>query len=201
MMGRFRVLPFVVAVSLVVVRAASATPITWEFAGLVSDAHGPYTGVPPDGSLATLDISWDPSTPNQPGCGPGSGRYAAITGASLTVLGVSHAFGGGAIEVNAPQGNCNSGLQTGTEFHMFTQDAFGLFEILADPNPVNMAGNNLLAMLSNVTGAGIFVQGVGNSGFEFKGARRPVPEPASLLLLGSGLATFAAFRRRKRLKN
>ena len=92
-----------------VVRSTSAAPITWMFTGPVDSTESPWTDILPLGTPATLTISWEPSTPQiSPGCPPGSGLYPAVTEATLSVLNYSVPFGGRAIEVSAPNGNCSA---------------------------------------------------------------------------------------------
>ena len=135
---------------------ASATPITWIITGPVSSSTGSWSALFPVGTIANLSVTWEPDTLNPPDCPPGSGRYLAVKAAAapLSILSHSAAYGGGAIEVNAPDGNCNPAAGTGVWFHLFQLSQagppggfsfqLGIRVLGADPNaptlPLIMAG-------------------------------------------------------------
>lgn len=189
---------------------AAAAPITWTITGPVEATLGQWVNVLPLGSPVSLSFTWESTTPSVAGCAPGSGLYAALSGGSLSVLGASVPYGGGAIEVNAPAGNCLPGFGSGVEAHMFypwspgTPAIQGLpihlayDEILASLFPANTNALGLSSILADVNSATVHVQGQAGS-FQFSGAVLPVPEPATLVLFGSGLIAvgLAQSRRRK----
>ena len=184
---------------------ASATPITWIITGPVSSSTGSWSALFPVGTIANLSVTWEPDTLNPPDCPPGSGRYLAVKAAAapLSILSYSAAYGGGAIEVNAPDGNCNPAAGTGVWFHLFQLSQagppggfsfqLGIRVLGADPN-----APTLPLIMAGVFGvAPIVVSGAGGS-FTFHGPLEVVPEPATLVLVGMGLAlAMARCRRRK----
>jgi hypothetical protein len=195
--------------ALCIARPTSAAPITWLFTGQVTGAFDNSGGegfMPPVGSNASLAITWESNT-SRGNCLPGSGLYDAIIDATLYAGGKTAKYGGGAIEVNAPEGNCHPSYGTGVEFHMFGQP-FGqptppwlLNEILAHVGPVDVNAPNLAGILAGVTGGYISVQSTFGAGsFQFSGPMQVVPEPSSMVLLGTGLLAAArkVARRRRR---
>jgi hypothetical protein len=201
-----RIAAVVAVATLAVVRSTSAAPITWMFTGPVDSTESPWTDILPLGTPATLTISWEPSTPQiSPGCPPGSGLYPAVTEATLSVLNYSVPFGGRAIEVSAPNGNC-SAHDFGVVFNMavgpHTPPFLGAFdEIHAVVFPTNRFGANLSAILAPVENGVIFVQHPFFTSFRFRAPLEvltPVPEPATMVLFGSGLAVALGAARAKR---
>jgi len=188
---------------------AIAAPITWTITGPVEATLGQWINVLPVGSPVSLSFTWESTTPNAAGCAPGSGLYAALSGGNLSVLGESVPYGGGAIEVNAPGGNCSPNFGSGVEAHMFYPWSpgtpaiaglpihFAYDQILADLFPADTTAPGLSSILASVNSATVHVQGEAGA-FRFSGAVQPVPEPATMVLFGSGLIAvgFAQCRRR-----
>ncbi len=179
-------------------RPSSATPITWVFTGPVDSTFGQWVDLLPLGTPARLTISWEPSTPQiSPGCPAGSGLYPAVTGATLSFLNYSVPYGGRAIEVSAPNGNCSAhdfGVVVNMAAGSHTPPFMGAFEkIHAVVFPANRFGANLSAILAPVQTGVIYVQSPNTGGNNFRfiapleGAT-PVPEPGTMFLFGSGLA-------------
>ena len=191
-------------------RTAAAEPITWIFTGPVEFTYGQWVDILPLGTPAQLTVTWESSTPSVPGCPPGSGLYPAITGATLSVLNYSVSYGG-AIEVAAPGGNCGfSNLFDGVEFHMFGQSQTGqpftgaFDELFLVVDLADRFGADLSAILAPVEFGTVIVQTLfgPSAGFDFSGPLQevtPVPEPATILLFGSGLAIAVRSARRNRV--
>ena len=189
---------------------ASATPITWTFTGPVELTFGLWVDPLPLGSIASLTFTWEPETLNPPDCVPGTGRYSATSGVTLSVLGASIPFSPGAIEVNAPSGNCIPNFGSGVNGHFFYLPPFppipglpnpvAFQEILAGLSPVDTNAADLASILADVNWASVQVSGAFGGGFRFSGPLQPVPEPTSLVLVGGGLLAVAAggLRFRKR---
>ena len=201
------------AATLIVVALCStralAAPITWSITGPVQATFGQWDNVLPLGSMATLSFTWESTTPNLAGCAPGSGLYAGLSGGNLSVLGASVPYGGGALEVNAPAGNCFPNSGSGVEAHMFYPWSpgtpaipglpihFAYDEILAELFPADTNALGLPLILADVNSATVHVQGQAG-GFQFSGAVQPVPEPATLMLFGSGLIAIGVAQSRRR---
>ncbi len=189
-----------------VARATPAAPITWTLSGPVDLVYGNWVGAVPLGTPANLALTWESSAVNVvPGCPSGSGVFPANLSATLSFLDFAVPYAGGAVEVNAPNGSCQSTVQTGVEFHLFTnfgtpQGAPSFFEILLLVTPTDVYAPTLAGMLANVDRGFISVQSQSQGGFRFQGPVQTTPEPATMLLLGVGLliATRAARRTRRR---
>lgn len=188
-------------------RPALAAPITWTFSGPVDSVYGSWVGSVSPGTPANLAVTWESSAVNVgAGCPAGSGLFPANLSATLSFLDFVVPYSGGAVEVNAPNGSCTASLQTGVEFHLFTD--FGtppgdpsFFELLALVTPADVNAPTLAGILANVGRGSIAVQSaLGQGGFTFQGAMQTTPEPATMLLLGVGLliATRVARRTRRR---
>jgi hypothetical protein len=165
--------------------------------------YGNFAGQVPLGTPANLAITWESSAVNvAPSCPAGSGLFPANLSATLSFLDFVVPYGGGAVEVNAPNGSCQSSLQTGVEFHLFASSGDpSFFEILALVTPADVSAPTLAGILANAERGFINVQSPQTqSGFRFQGPVEIVPEPATMLLLGAGLliATRAARRMRRR---
>jgi PEP-CTERM motif len=188
---------------------ATAASITWMITGPVQTTFGQWVNVLPLGSPVSLSFTWESTTPNAAGCAPGSGLYTALSGGSLSVLGASVPFGGGAIQVNAPAGNCFPNFGSGVEAHMFypwspgtpaipgLPSHFAYDEIVVDLFPADTNALGLPSILANVNSATVHVQGQAGA-FQFSGPVQPVPEPATLILLGSGLIAVGVAQSRRR---
>ena len=180
-----------------------AAPITWTFTGPVDFVYGSFDGQVPLGTPANLAITWESSAVNVGSyCPAGSGLFPADLSGTLSILDFMVPYGGGAVEVNAPEGSCQASLQTGVEFHLFGNAGDpSFFEILALVTPADVNALTLDAILAAAEMGFINVQSpLSNSGFRFQGPVLTTPEPATMLLLGAGLliATRAARRARRR---
>jgi hypothetical protein len=177
-----------------------AAPITWSFTGPISFASGDFLDLL--GAPATYSVTWESSTPIAFSCPPGSGVYIAQLAGTVSVGDLSIVHGGGAVEVNAPSGNCSPGSLSGAVFHTFMRDYFdGHISVFLEGE--NIYGADLSAILADVYRAQVEVNKTGLDGFRFTGPLQvitpaPVPEPGTMILVGGGL--LAAFVRRRGLR-
>lgn len=183
----------VILVVLLSHRSADAATITWSVTGPVTFTYGAWANVLPIGTPATLTMSYEANTPNIAYCQQfaGSGLYPADLNGTLAVLNYSVPYGGGAIEVNAPDGNCGTFPTNAVEFHTFssnTPPGLPSDEILALVIPTNLYGQDLNAILGSANYSYVNVQSnFANSGFKFNGPIQPVPEPGTLVIFATGI--------------
>jgi hypothetical protein len=187
--------------------SGEAAPITWSFTGPVEAVGGNFVGVLPLGTPANLTVTWESSKTNsQPSCPPGSGLFFGDLSATLSFLDYEVVYGSGAVEVRAPNGSCTSNFPPAVEFHLFTNYQApstepNFREILMLVTPTDVNALTLGDILANVDKGYINVQtGIASnpsSTFRFQAPLQTVPEPATMLLFGSGLViTMRAARRR-----
>jgi hypothetical protein len=188
-------------------RAVSASPLTWAFSGVVDKVTGSGWTAIDIGALFTWTVTFDPLTPNQASCPPGSGLYSgAITGSTLSIGAYSWTGGAGSIEANAPQGTCGD-FNTGVSFREFnwsgdapdgTRLPFEVVATLFYLLPSDGSVPTLPPPSARVQVNSPFAAAGGPSALtEVSEVPVPVPEPATMALVGSGLAMMLGRRLRR----
>jgi hypothetical protein len=207
---RLPVLVLTLLASALLPRAASATPLTWEFSGVVDKVSGSGWTSINLGDAFAWTVTFDPSTPNQAGCPAGSGEYTGAIQASTLSIGQYFWTGGwGAIEANAPAGTCGN-FDTGVSFREFNWSGNAPagtrlpFEVVATLFYLLPSDGSIPTIPPSSARVQV------NSPFNASGGPSalttvtevpvPVPEPATLTLVGSGLAMMLRrrFVRRRR---
>jgi len=220
----FRIVVLTFGASLSTVQYVAATPVTWEASGTIgtkADTLGVLTAIP-IGTPWTLDITFDPATPGtlSPSCSSPTYIYTgAISNTVFQIGGSTYSNSGGTIYTNAdlPVVGCSSalggpGLVQFQWLRGWTGGAgganlnFGLGLLLASYNDVNAVDGSLpsipvrgpLSVLDGLEWDGTLNCSPFCAQFTSTFDPRPVPEPASSVLLVTGLATAAIARRRRR---
>lgn len=209
---RFRLpLLLTVLVSTFAPQVASASPLTWAFSGVVDKVTGSGWTAIDIGAPFSWTVTFDPATPNQAGCPPGSGEYSgAITGSTLNIGQYSWTGGSGAIEANAPAGNCGN-FNTGVSFREFnwsgdapagTRLPFEVVATLFYLLPSDGSIPTIPPPSARVQVNSPFASAGGPSALtEVTEVPLPVPEPATMALVGSGLAMMLGRRLRRGRRN
>jgi hypothetical protein len=199
--------------------ASAATLVTWESVGEItlSQYNGaPPPRIPPVGTPYELTMSWDASAATPTVLSPaGSNCFMVNAAGSLAVGGMTYGLSGfGFTQALLPGSNCSPGAQT-------TQFIFGVNEVGTDQWVLGSGFmevflfNDLLIktfpetpslpsafiqLRDNVPFPDLFlVQGRGDLAAVVNGQPTPVPEPATMTLVGLGLAAVvrSAHRRRR----
>lgn len=187
--------------------ATAATLVTWQSVGEItlSQWNGfPPSKTPPAGTPYELTMSWDADTATRTVFSPpGSSCFTVSATGSLSVGAMSYGLSGsGFTQAQLPGSNCSPGART-------TQFLFGLNEVgpdqfilgsgfmevflfndlLINTFPVaTSSGTALIQLRDSVPSALYLVQGRGNLTAFGDQQPTPVPEPATMTLLGLGLA-------------
>jgi hypothetical protein len=203
---------------------ASAAPITLQFQGTVVGVFAPLAGTFAVGDSFTTQITFESTTPDlQPNAT--SGIYLnAITAWSLIIGSTNFAMGPTAVFPQIAVSDANSGPSDSVQFTVFDFSG-GLGPMIGGLNPVAMnldfvdltgtaLASDALPTTVNVSAfaasrtlsinyqnpntfdSGFLVGTVSTGGVVNPVA--PVPEPATSLLITSGLAASALVRRRRR---
>jgi len=185
---------------------AWATPLTWEFSGVVDKISGSGWTSIDFGDAFAWTVTFDPQTLSVPNCPAGSGEYVgAITSSTLNIGDYSWTGGAGAIEANAQDGNCGA-VQSGISFREFnwsgdspsgTRLPFEVVATLFYPQPSDGSIPTIPPPSARVQVNSPVRSGGGPSSLTVV-APVPVPEPATLTLVGSGLVLMIRRRYLKR---
>ena len=173
---------------------ATAAPVRWTFDGVVNGFPGlagpelaEFYSI---GTPLTIVLNFDTVSTNLAGFSETSGLYWFHEGAAVTIGGQTY-VGFAAFEVNCPAGNCGFGPPVVQEFFP-----------LSSPLTIRLGFSNAPFCCGLLMGgpANLSVYSLFEVDMTFEVTSEDytvMPEPATLLLMGAGLAAMAVRRRRR----
>ena len=195
-------------------RQTTAAPITWIVTGTANPSGLQWSNVVPQGTPVTASFTFDTDTAvkGTQCTAAGAGGYSMQMSATVTFPNFTIPYAGGGMLVAAPSGLCGTSYQ---QVEMLLAVPGGPFAPVIPGAPTPAAYQNLWVLPSlqvdpNAFGLPAIFAGLehGSVNFQlwgpagllsFSGEIRPVPEPTTMVLFGSGLAFAVRAARRRRV--